>query len=267
VATGNKIWILDNVFSVAFSPDGKCVLTGGADSNMAELRDVGTGAVIKTFNQAQKSNNQVIVAFGSDGKYILTGSSDKKAMVWDVETGNKIQEFNSGADIYSVALSPDGKYALTASADKAVMLWNVKMGNKMHTFHYSHNGYRSVAFSPDGKDVLIASEGKALLFDVSCLNKLEKDLQPVRVNQYLLLQALGDILEEYNSTKKPIKIKLDANQEQAFDGLSDDIRKALEKFVIRPAGLTEQEQQNIETENMRNARIKRFGQFDKNQKK
>ena len=73
------------MFSVAFSPDGKRVLTGSIDKT-ARVWDAETGqekAVLMGHTPVTS------VAFSPDGKRILTGSDDKTARVWDAETGTR----------------------------------------------------------------------------------------------------------------------------------------------------------------------------------
>jgi WD40 repeat protein len=66
---------------VAFSPDGKTVLTGSHDKT-ARLWDAGTGKPIGA--PLQHQGPVVAVAFSPDGKTVLTGSGwpDKSARLW-----------------------------------------------------------------------------------------------------------------------------------------------------------------------------------------
>jgi WD40 repeat protein len=71
------------VNAVAFSPDGKTILTGSVDGK-ARLWDVSMGRPI---GQPLTHQDAVwAVAFSPDGKTILTGSADRTARFWDVAT-------------------------------------------------------------------------------------------------------------------------------------------------------------------------------------
>ena len=75
------------VLAVAFSPDGKTVLTGCSDRT-ARLWDVATGQPIGS--PLRHEGEVMAVAFSPDGKTILTGSADKRARLWDAATHRPI---------------------------------------------------------------------------------------------------------------------------------------------------------------------------------
>src|SRR3954447_16926800 len=75
------------VLSVAFSPDGKAVLTGSAD-NTARLWDASTGQPIGAPMQHQLY--VLAVAFSPGGKTVLTSSADGTARFWDSAGGQPI---------------------------------------------------------------------------------------------------------------------------------------------------------------------------------
>ena len=69
------------VSAVAFSPDGKLVVTGSNDKT-ARLWDTATGNPVATL--AGHDGSVIAVAFSPDGKLVVTGSADKMARLWKV---------------------------------------------------------------------------------------------------------------------------------------------------------------------------------------
>ena len=93
----------DLVFSVAFSPDGKTIVSGSRDQTL-KVWDAGTLASppdpspspnlsaptlaaasleLKAEKQSAHSGTIWSVGFSPDGKTIVSGSSDKTLKVWD----------------------------------------------------------------------------------------------------------------------------------------------------------------------------------------
>ncbi len=151
----------DNISSLAFSMDGKYIVTGSNDKTArlwdieGNIRQVFIGHVLAVY----------AVTFSPDGNSILTGSGDLTARLWDLQ-GNCLQVFNGHKyDVLTVAFSPDGTKILTGSADSTAILWDLQ-GNILQRFQ-GHTGYiRNVAFAPDGKSILTGSyDNRVKLWD------------------------------------------------------------------------------------------------------
>lgn len=114
------------VWSVAFSPDGRRALIGD-EKGRANLWDVETGQQLRTFVMKEKFVGPVLsLAFTPDGKRVLTamahwipntGAGGKCEQsngghcttLWDVETGEVIRRFRLSASRHGeVSMSPDG---------------------------------------------------------------------------------------------------------------------------------------------------------------
>lgn len=158
------------VISVAFSPDGKQVLTG-SDDKTARLWDTQSGKALRVLTGHVDRVRSV--AFAPDGKQVLTGSEDRTARLWNAETGQEVRTFTGHSGIvYSVAFAPDGKQVLTGSQDGTARLWDAQNGKEIRAFEEQlrfgmfSSLVLSVAFSPDGKRVLTGSFDKtARLWD------------------------------------------------------------------------------------------------------
>jgi len=92
---------------IAFSPDGRKLVTGCADG-IVRIWDVSRGELAAA--TIGHSDMVSAVAFSPDGKTLLTGCYDNSARLWDSETGRPIgTPIRLGGRVASVAFSPDGK--------------------------------------------------------------------------------------------------------------------------------------------------------------
>ncbi len=120
VFEGRKKW----VSSVAFSPDGKWILTGCKDKS-AILWDAKTGLQLRTFQGHRDSVTSV--AFSRDSKRVLADSSDKTAILWNADRGEQIRVFTGTKGwVSSVAFNPSGSRVLTGSSDYTAILWEAE---------------------------------------------------------------------------------------------------------------------------------------------
>jgi WD40 repeat protein/serine/threonine protein kinase/tetratricopeptide (TPR) repeat protein len=185
------------VGAVAFTADGKTVLTGSHDTT-ARLWDVATGRprgppmahpggvwdaafgaggktvvtacddgqvrfwVAATSRPAGQTpplpKQQQSLALSPDAKVLVTNSVDATARLWDASTGRPIgQPLSHLSLVSSVALSRDGKTILTGSFDKTARLWDAASGQPLGPPMEHSDRVASVAFSPDGETILTGS--------------------------------------------------------------------------------------------------------------
>ncbi|HEV3260899.1 MAG TPA: serine/threonine-protein kinase, partial [Gemmataceae bacterium] len=164
------------VQAVAFSPDGKAVLTG-SDDNTGRLWNARTGKPLGPPLQHQGSVRAV--AFSPDGKTALTGSDDNTARLWDARTGKPLgAPLQHQGFIRAVAFRPDGRAVLTGSLDNTARLWDARSGKPLGPPLPYRGAFRAVAFSPDGRAVLTGSrDNTARLWDARTGQPLGPPLQ------------------------------------------------------------------------------------------
>jgi WD40 repeat protein len=144
-----------SIYSVAFSPDGKYILTGSQDGT-ARLWDVQKGEEVRRF--IVHKGGVSAVAFSPDGKLVVTGGNDGTVRLWDDKSGDEIKEFTGHANgVSAVAFSHNGKYLLTAGGDNTARLWDVETGELLQSFTGHSSFVSDVAFSPDDGYVLTGS--------------------------------------------------------------------------------------------------------------
>jgi eukaryotic-like serine/threonine-protein kinase len=153
----------DGVWSVALSPDGKRLASGGEDLT-ARIWDVATGEELLVLKGHTKWINAV--AFSPDGKRLATASGDKTAKLWDAETGQEITTLiGHQARVNAVVFAPDGMRLFTASDDSLVKVWDTTSGREIASYSGHGRRVRSLAISPDGKRLATASEAGVKAWD------------------------------------------------------------------------------------------------------
>ena len=148
------------VYSVAASPDGKC-LASGADDNTVIIWDANSGAKLKILEG--HSNCVSSVCWSPDGKYLASSSWDKTLIIRDANSGQILKTLKGHPTwVNSVCWSPDGKYLASGSDDKTIKIWDAKSGECIQTLKgYSESVY-SVSWSPDGKYLAGSSYNKTV---------------------------------------------------------------------------------------------------------
>jgi WD40 repeat protein len=78
----------ESVGSVAFSPDGKHIVSGSEDETI-RIWDADTGQSLMGPLEGHQ-DSVWSVAFSPDGKRIVSGSEDKTIRIWDADTGQSL---------------------------------------------------------------------------------------------------------------------------------------------------------------------------------
>lgn len=177
------------VHSVAFSPDGKILASGGEDNTII-LWDTTTGERTRTLTSPAgpfvgptdtlvgHTDTVYSVAFSPDGQALASGSADETIILWNTTTGERTNTlailtgpFAGPIDmpaghtdtVYSVAFSPDGKTLASGSADNTIILWDTATGQYKQTLTGHKRAVYSIAFSPDGRTLASGSWDKTII--------------------------------------------------------------------------------------------------------
>jgi WD40 repeat protein len=184
---------LNKVLSVAYSPDGRYLASGGGTllTQGEEQGEEQSVDIIKIWDIERRKelfpitvNSRHIVnsvAYSPDGRYLASGSADKTIKIWDTKTGTELSTLTGHSEaVNSVAYSPDGRYLASASSDETIKIWDVKNNKELNTFIYNYSktitgvGYLiRIAYSPNGR--YLASgylNGTIQLWDVKTGNKV-----------------------------------------------------------------------------------------------
>ena len=155
-----------SVFTVAFSPDGQLLASGG-DDNAAILWDVADRSERETF--IEHGSSVMSVAFSPDGQRLASACLDGFVRLWDVANQRRRISLTHEGWVRTVAFSPDGRTLASGGGDQLgrVVFWDVRTEQEIATFTGHESIVESVVFSPDGKYLVSASRDNAvILWDV-----------------------------------------------------------------------------------------------------
>ena len=125
----------DAVDSLAFTPDGSTLLSGGGDTGFTGTFDLTdpTGANDRvTWRDSQ-------------------GQPYAPIKLWEVTSGKKIGSWIGDSSVDCISLSPDGNVLASGNPDGSIQLWDLATGKALRALTGLSAPVKSIAWSPDGK--------------------------------------------------------------------------------------------------------------------
>src|SRR5262249_11585062 len=156
---------------LAFSPEGKTLLSRGPVGKGLHLWETATGKEVRRFDEIRDTVTLRAHALSPDGKTLAVIYDDEQnksrpVRLWDVQSGKERLALPAEqARAACLAFSPDGKTLATGHEgrqDGAVVLWDAATGKKLRSLK-GDGAPGTLAFSQGGKTVAAAGAGNAVL--------------------------------------------------------------------------------------------------------
>ncbi|MFI1035132.1 helix-turn-helix domain-containing protein [Streptomyces sp. NPDC020951] len=153
------------VTTVAVSPDGATVATGGTDAAVRLWRANGDGTPVVL---PEHTGAVTAVAFSPGGDVLAAATANGTVGIWNVHTATPALQLRIPvAGVDALAFSPDGATLATGSADGTAHLWQRRTGRSLATLTGHTGKVSAVAFGPDGQTLATGSwDDTARLWDL-----------------------------------------------------------------------------------------------------
>jgi WD domain, G-beta repeat len=186
------------VYALAVLPNGKYLLSGGADKKIRAW-DTATAKEVKVFIGSPQivralavngvggaaasagddgairiwdlSNGREAfaltghagpargVTFSPNGMYILSGGQDGTLRLWDLRTKEEVRNLKVGSPITCVAFCPDGRRALAGTENGLIAIYDLESAQPLHrTTGHINAAVNAIAFSRDGYEAVSVGE-------------------------------------------------------------------------------------------------------------
>ena len=152
-----------SVTSVAFSPDGHVLATGGVESKS----NLDLTTMANPANQKKSKGNKPPTT--QDIMKDLKVEAIGQVVFWDTATGQQLGAIKGhGKGVTSVVFSRDGKLLASSGTDNTIKIWDVASKRELRTLVGHTANIESMDFSPDGRLLASASdEGSTFLWDTN----------------------------------------------------------------------------------------------------
>ena len=145
----------ESVWHVCPVPGRKEALTAGNDKHVTHW-NLASCDIIRTY-----AHDKTVfrLAVSPDANTVAAADAAKMCVVWDLNTGRKVQTLSGHGDsVYTAYFSSDGKTLTTGSDDDFIKSWDIETGAEKSNSGDGNGSVFTLVPSPDRKKVLVCCE-------------------------------------------------------------------------------------------------------------
>lgn len=159
---GHSTWVA----ALAFSNDGKTIVSGGCDGKLTWWPATEEAPQPVRSIAAHGSQWVRALATSPDGTMLASGGNDNKVRLWNMEDGTLLKEFSGHEKhVYSLAFHPGGKSLYSGDLAGSVREWDFEAGTELRKLDaaalFSYNAGQGVDFG-GVRALSVTSDGKFL---------------------------------------------------------------------------------------------------------
>ncbi len=225
-----------SIYSVAFTPDGKSLLTAGSDGVIREWNP-SDGSLKRTF----KGHTETVhgIAVSPDGSLLLSGSYDHKSRLWDMHGVKTLKVFHtSDLIVRRVGFSRDGRFFLISKYDGTTRIRDTKT----QQLRAAIVGSSSATISRDNRLAITASHNTTtdvyrLELDPPAKDRLQRIkhlIAQIDFEDYAVRESASKQIEKIGMAAEPLL-------REALKSASPEVRiraRRLRKRVMSPQPIT-----------------------------
>ncbi len=145
---------------LAFSPDGRWLLSAGDSAILWEVTRAGEKVVL-----SDSPTSITTLAFSPDGRDLAVVGKNSELVFWQLDKPDTpLSLADAPSDVTALAFSADGRTLATGGARGVIRLWNKATGQEMVTLNGHGKPIQALAFTPSGTMLLSADAEGQLRF-------------------------------------------------------------------------------------------------------
>jgi RNA polymerase sigma factor (sigma-70 family) len=152
----------EQVLAVAFSPDGRRLVTAGGRGRIPGQLKFWDVATAREVGGVSRIPGVRSVAFAPNGQTLATGDYGGAITLRDAQTGDEqaLLPAHPGG-VHGVAYSPDGSLLASAGLDGTAKLWSIDELKEIQVFRGHADRVLAVAFCRQGRALITTSQDKS----------------------------------------------------------------------------------------------------------